>query len=212
MSYQLFISFRFAEARNEANLLKNALEAKGISAFLCAVHPVGDIAREIVNALHGCQLAIIMGTKTYGKDTGAGFSTFEELRFIHKKKPFFLVKMCDVFEEPETVFRLDDSVSYFQWTPGHPLPADIVTKIVEKLSSVTSSSSSADRLLIEELSSWFCRLKIPNAVARKYAEVMMTKNIGSVVRLQKKLERNSNYLEEIVVSTKMISLRSKKSC
>jgi WD40 repeat protein len=197
MSYELFISLRFAEAGNEATLLKNALESKGISTFLCAVHPGGDIAREIVNALHGCHLAIIMGTKTYGKDTGAGFSTFEELRFIHKKKPFFLVKMCDAFEEPETVFRLDDSVSYFPWTPGHPLPADLVTKIVEKLSSVTSSSSSADRILIEELSSWFCKLKIPNAASRKYAEVVVAQNIGSVARLQKKLERNSSYLEEI---------------
>jgi WD40 repeat protein len=198
MSYQLFISLRFAEAGNEANLLKNALEAKGISTFLCAVEPGGDICTEIVNALHDCQLAIILGTKTYGKDTGVGYSTFEELRFIiNERKPFFLVKMCDRFEEQETRFRLDSSVAYFQWTPGHPLPPDIVTKIVEKLSFVTSSSSSADRLMMEELSSWFNNLSIPSPVARKYAEVMMTKNIGSVARLQKKLERNSNYLKEI---------------
>jgi hypothetical protein len=198
MSHQLFISLRFAEAGNEASALKNALEAKGISTFLCAVNPGGDIAREIVNALHGCQLAIIMGTKTYGKDTGAGFSTFEELRFIiNERKPFFLVKMCERFEEHETRFRLDSSVAYYQWPPGHPLPADLVPKIVEKLSSVTSSSSSSDLPMIEELSLWFGKLKIPNAVARKYAEVMMTKNIGSIARLHKKLDRNSNYLEEI---------------
>jgi hypothetical protein len=80
-----------------------------------------------------------MGTRSYGKDTGAGFSTFEELRFIHgQKKPFFLVKMCDRFEEPETVFRLDSSVSYFLWFPGSPIPGDLVTKILERLESAVS--------------------------------------------------------------------------
>jgi WD40 repeat protein len=143
MLYQIFISLRFAEAGPEAEALKQALEARGISTFLCAVHPGGDIAREIVNALHGCQLAIIMGTRTYGKDTGVGYSTFEELRFIKDdRKLFFLVKMCERFEEPETRFRLDSSVSYFQWFPGRPLPEDLVPKILEKLSSIGRIPSS----------------------------------------------------------------------
>jgi hypothetical protein len=30
-----------------------------------------------------------MGTHTYGKDTGAGFSTFEELRFIKNELKLF---------------------------------------------------------------------------------------------------------------------------
>jgi WD40 repeat protein len=197
MSYQLFISLRFTEAINEATALKTALEAKGISTFLCAVEPGGDICTEIVNALHACQLAIIMGTKTYGKNTRAGYSTFEELRFIiNEPKPFFLVKMCNRFEEPETRFRLDSSVSYFPWAPGHPLLADLVTKIVEKLSTVTSGSS-VDRVLIEELSLWFGQLKIPFAVSHKYAAVVVSNNIGSIAKLQRKVERNSNYLEEI---------------
>jgi WD40 repeat protein len=197
MSYQLFISLRFAEAINEATALKTALEAKGISTFLCAVEPGGDICTEIVNALHDCQLAIIMGTKTYGKNTRAGYSTFEELRFIiDELKPFFLVKMCGKFEERETRFRLGSSVSYFLWTPGHPIPADLVTKIVEKLSSVTNGSS-IDSALIEELSSWFGQLKIPFALSRKYAQIVVANNIGSIAKLQRKIERNSNYLEEI---------------
>jgi hypothetical protein len=132
-SYQVFISLRFAEAREEANALKTALEARGISTFLCAVQPGGDIAREIVHALHGCKLAIIMGTRTYGRDTGVGYSTFEELRYIHEqKKPFFLVKMCRRFEQEETIFRLGSSISYFEWLSG-PMPEDLVTQITEKL-------------------------------------------------------------------------------
>jgi hypothetical protein len=141
MSCQIFISLRFAEAGNEATALKSALEARGISTFLCAVLPGDDIATEIVNALHDCKLAIIMGTKTYGKDTGAGFSTFEELRFIHKKKPFFLIKMCEQFEERETIFRLDSSVSYFQWLPGRPMAGDLVALVLERLASVASRTT-----------------------------------------------------------------------
>jgi hypothetical protein len=127
MSYLIFISLRFAEAQKEAEDLKSALEARGISTFLGDVHPGGDIARLVVNALNECKLAIIMGSRTYGKVTGVGFSTFQELRFIvDKRKPFFLVKMCDTFEETETGFYLGSSVSYFQWTPGRRLPSDLV--------------------------------------------------------------------------------------
>jgi hypothetical protein len=86
-----------------------------MSTFLCAVQSGGNIAREISHALHSCQLVVVMGTKTYGKDTGVGFSTYEELSYFHKKKPFFLVKMCENFEEPETLLRFHDAVSWFQW-------------------------------------------------------------------------------------------------
>jgi hypothetical protein len=79
-----------------------------------------------------------MGTKTYGKNTGVGFSTFEELRFIHTKKPFFLIKMCEMFEEPETMFRLGDSISWFQWISERSMPDDLVDKIIEKLTSVSA--------------------------------------------------------------------------
>jgi hypothetical protein len=175
MSYQIFISLRFAEAGNEATTLKLALEEKGISTFLCAVHPGGDIAREIVNALHNCQLAIIMGTRTYGKDTGAGFSTFEELRFIHgQKKPFFLVKMCDRFEEPETVFRLDSSVSYFLWFPGSPIPGDLVTKILERLESTVSMGSE----FMEKL-----RLPVPTSTMIPLESLGVTESVELLIHL-----------------------------
>jgi parallel beta-helix repeat protein len=146
MSYQIFISLRFAEAGPEANALKSSLEARGISTFLCSVLPGVDISSEIAEALHGCQLAIIMGTKTYGKNTGVGFSTFEELRYIYEqKKPFFLVKMCDRFEELATVFRLGKSVSYLEWLPPCPMPGDLISKIVERLASVASGFSSIEQ-------------------------------------------------------------------
>jgi hypothetical protein len=41
------------------------------------------------------------------------------------------------------LFRLDPSVAYFQWLPGKPMPDDLVTKILERLTSVTGGVSSS---------------------------------------------------------------------
>jgi hypothetical protein len=192
MSYQIFISVRFAEAGPEAELLKHALEKRGITTFLCAVHPGGDIAREIVNALSTCQLAIIMGTRTYGKDTGVGFSTFEELRYIHKKKPFFLIKMCEMFEEPETVFRLGDSVSWFQWLPGRPMPEGLPFKIVEKLALTPPSSINIGSELSEKLpppppaSAMIATIPLEDLGENEATELLI--RLGCSVELRKRLK------------------------
>ena len=91
-----------------------------------------------------------MGTLTYGYDTGAGFSTFEEMRFILTRKPYFLIKMCSDFQDAETQLRLSISIMYIPWTPGEPLPAGLVDHIVDKLNSlslpVASPSMSATSL------------------------------------------------------------------
>lgn len=139
ISYQVFISLRFEESGNEAETLKHALEERGISTFLWKDLP-GDEGPEIINALSCCQLTVIMGSKTYGKNTNDRFSTYEELRFIQdEKKPFFLVKMCEIFEEKETKFRLNDSISSLQWLPGASMPDDLVPTIIEKLASINGS-------------------------------------------------------------------------
>ena len=62
-----------------------------------------------------------MGSKTYlcQGNRSSRYSTFQELRFIDdERKPFFLIKMCDKFEEAETRFRLNDSIAFIQWMPG----------------------------------------------------------------------------------------------
>jgi hypothetical protein len=95
-------------------------------------------------ALTHCKLAVILGTKTYGKKTTSGFSTFEELDYIFEvNKPFFLVKMCAEFEEPETLFRLPSRISYFPWHPAsdaerRKLPPNLVDKVIKRLEKFTS--------------------------------------------------------------------------
>jgi WD40 repeat protein len=54
-----------------------------------------------------------------------------------------------------------------------------------------------DLHLIEPLRLWFVSLSINSSFARKYAERLVEKNTGSVTKLQRKLERNVNYLEDI---------------
>lgn len=85
----------------------------------------GKIWPVLSSSLTHCKLVVILGTKTFGKRTGSDFGTLEELRYflieVILKKPFFLVKMCDTFEdleEAETFFRLPSSISYyFPWQP-----------------------------------------------------------------------------------------------
>ena len=108
------------EAVNEATILKTALEKEGVTAFLSRVpERPASLANEseVARAIDTCELVVIMGTLTYGKDTGAGFSTHEELTFAcEEKKPLFLVKMCERFEEEQTRALLSKAaIRVSQW-------------------------------------------------------------------------------------------------
>lgn len=82
--YDIFISLRLEESKEEAKALKLALEKLGFSVFLCEVEPGINLTRTIVHALDASSLAIIMGTLSYGKKTASEFATYEELRYILK--------------------------------------------------------------------------------------------------------------------------------
>ena len=114
----MFISFRFSEAEAQAKCLYDKLKALGVSAFMCASENVQStnlssvISTNIVNA----KVAVILGTETYGKNTGNGFSTYQEMVYIHGDKywkderSLFLIKMCKEFIEAETQFRLAKNI------------------------------------------------------------------------------------------------------
>ena len=126
--------------QTEALALQKALQARGVSTFVCVVPVGGDIMDAVVSALHGCKLAVIMGTATYGKDTGCPFGTKQELQFIvNQKKPFFLVKLCDTFQEANAVFSLGDHIAHYPWRPSTEAekqvpPADMLDQIVNVVS------------------------------------------------------------------------------
>jgi hypothetical protein len=62
---------------------------------------------------------------------------------------------------------------------------------------VSGKATEADLLMIEQLSSWLNSLNILSEMSRSYAEILTKKNTGSVAKLRRRLERNSNYLEDI---------------
>jgi hypothetical protein len=63
---RVFLSLRFGEAMAEARLLKAELQARGVSTFLCEVPEGGDIMKEIQANIMACELAVVLGSATYG--------------------------------------------------------------------------------------------------------------------------------------------------
>mmetsp|Transcript_42245 Transcript_42245/g.108783 ORF Transcript_42245/g.108783 Transcript_42245/m.108783 type:complete len:478 (-) Transcript_42245:502-1935(-) len=132
----VFISLRFGEAMEEAKILKRELQSRGHDAYICEVAPGEDIQRVVIRRLDAAKMVIILGTRTYGMEGTVKFSTKEELDFIRNEdKPFFLIKMCDRFDDPETRFKLTSAVSYIQWDKGTPLPANLISEIEKKFAS-----------------------------------------------------------------------------
>jgi hypothetical protein len=130
--YEVFISFRMEEAGDMPEKLQEALDAKDVSSFVSTIDSTSDnIADDIAKALCGCKLFVVLGTKTFGKKTDIGFSTFNELQLACDiKKPIFLIKMFDGdFTEPTTRMQLPKAMPFVVWRPCTVLPMGIVDAI-----------------------------------------------------------------------------------
>ncbi|EDQ84884.1 uncharacterized protein MONBRDRAFT_39055 [Monosiga brevicollis MX1] len=117
----IFLSVRFNEGLLAAQSLQHALELRGLRVFLCSVQAGCDLITTIAEHLDATRLVVILGTETYGYDTGSGCCTADELKYIAaEQKPFFLVKMCERFRVPLARFIFAD-VMYHVWKPtsGH---------------------------------------------------------------------------------------------
>ncbi len=106
------------------------------------------MCRTIIEQLDGCNMAVILGSRTYGKKTDCIFSTHEELLFIrNENKPFFLVKMCSEFAEAHARFHLPKNIAYYQWMPDLDstikVPDDLVKQIVAKYAAVAPKAGKA---------------------------------------------------------------------
>ena len=121
--YDIFISLRFQEAGKDwpikgAEKLKAKLEAKGYRVFLCDVDSGRDIFEVVSNAMVNSKMFIVFGSQTYGFQTASKCSTYQEFNFIiDEKKPFFLFKMCDIYEVATTKVTLNRDVAYEKWYP-----------------------------------------------------------------------------------------------
>jgi hypothetical protein len=134
----VFISVRADEDNGAAVKLKDALDAAGISTFL---RTRDSLFVDIVSALDACDLFIVLGTQGYGKQDleDQRFSTQQELQFAaNHRKPVFLIKRCNKFEDPRTRMCLPESRVHFEWLSNddNNLPSDLVDNIRAKLRTV----------------------------------------------------------------------------
>lgn len=135
---KFFSSLRFAEAKPRAKEMKEKLEMyEGVSCYVCSVGNSDNIQEDILKNYDEADMALIYGTNTYGRNTteGPAISTFHEMNLIvSDRKPYFLMKMCDMYAETATRLTFSDVVAYEDcraWTDG-PVSEDLVRKIVEK--------------------------------------------------------------------------------
>jgi len=127
----VFISYRISESTNETRILQKELEGQGLSVFVSeALIPGSNMQKNIADSLMMCKLVVLMASATYGRDTGGLYSTCQELNFVMtNRKPFYLIKMCDVWEESHVQLILGGAYLYQFWTPNTKLPHGIVEEI-----------------------------------------------------------------------------------
>ena len=146
--WDAFVSFRHAEAKAEAKLIRGALEEHGISCFVSGEAAVGEnIAERITKNLGGAKMVVFMGTRTYGTKTTA-FSTWEEMQYAQAKKKFiFPIKMLqpdEAFDVDATGFFFDSGVKFASWQPGAPMPLNLIEELLRSASKAGITSSSTD--------------------------------------------------------------------
>jgi len=134
----VFVSFRFSEAESEAQKLKRALEAKGVKTFVSGEPTPGvSLQDAFLGAFKEATVVVIMGTKTYGKDTGGLFSTLQEMNLTIEdvgtgEKKMYLFKMCNQWEEMEARACFSHR-KYREWMPSKPIPDGAVDEIAKML-------------------------------------------------------------------------------
>ena len=91
----------------------------------------------ISHALATCKLAVVLATKTYGRETNGLFDTAAEMNFIKgQRKNFFLVRMIpfsDAWAETATTMAFPPSIMFKLWMPGDPMDETLVAEVMAKL-------------------------------------------------------------------------------
>jgi hypothetical protein len=149
IAYDIFFSFRLNESMDEAEKLKAMIERTrpDVKCFLSGGgrNPNGtNIGIAIPTALKNAKMAIIMGSETYGKKTASNCSTFEEMDYILRKKPMFLLKMCEEWEEPQTDVMMGSHFLSKKWE-GQVTQA-LVDEILERYDQVNSPEPAGRQL------------------------------------------------------------------
>jgi hypothetical protein len=136
----IFCSLKFSEAQEQAQQLVVQLKKSGLNAViidgnLMEENPE-DMSEQVADLLDASKMVIIFGTESYGKATASTFSTKEELQFVMaEKKPFYLIKMCERFQDSRTRFYLPNESVATNWLPSEEMPSDLMESILLKYQS-----------------------------------------------------------------------------
>lgn len=125
--------------------VKKGLDEKGVKTFMVQCKEGEDFARATIRGLGGAWAMIVFGTSEYGAKTGAGYETYEELRYAHQKKlPLFPIQLCERWPpEPkdkdggregkdQNSFMLRDTVIRL-CDPEMKKPQEIAEKLAERI-------------------------------------------------------------------------------
>jgi hypothetical protein len=120
----------------EAKLLQKKLKSLDINAVIIDTEVGQDIRRNVFRSLGNATMVVIFGTSDYGIGT-YDYSTEQEFAAIKDtKKPFFLIKMCDEYDDPVTRCCLLSSIMCPTWKIGDPMPPNLVTQVAEMFQSL----------------------------------------------------------------------------
>eukprot|EP00438_Fugacium_kawagutii_P029146 Skav225251 [mRNA] locus=scaffold988:60266:69921:- [translate_table: standard] len=76
--------------------VKRGLDEKGVKTYMVECSEGEDFSEATMEGLDGAWAMVVFGTSEYGAKTGAGYETYEELRYAHQKKlPLFSIQLCD---------------------------------------------------------------------------------------------------------------------
>jgi hypothetical protein len=141
-AWKVFISWRMSESLAEVNILKKALEARGVEVILLQMLAGGDLLRAVSQGMADADMFVIMGTKTYGKRTAGLIGTNNEMQhIITSKKPYLLLNMnpessCLEFEVLDTNHVLNlkkEPRTWERWEVGQPMDDALPDKVLAKL-------------------------------------------------------------------------------
>mmetsp|Transcript_35385 Transcript_35385/g.45628 ORF Transcript_35385/g.45628 Transcript_35385/m.45628 type:complete len:160 (-) Transcript_35385:1521-2000(-) len=112
-SADVYISLRFSEARDKAQLLDEALRKRGINAVMADPQSRwdrhGDISGKVGRLLTAADLVVIIATPLYGRKLRSHFGSSEEIDLIeYLQKPTFVIQACNEVCLPFSVTILEN--------------------------------------------------------------------------------------------------------
>jgi WD40 repeat protein len=207
---------------DRVTLIDKAPKAMGIVTWFDPEKMTQELVDQTVSRIDNADVIIVFVTQRYmnkGNGSDANNNCRKEFNYALQKKTS--TKMIPVVMEPRmkdiggnwddllqmelgNILYVDFSNDNHFQSAIQQLKAEILSRTNplwvlknETPPEVTIKSDNTDRLMIDQLSSWFGSIHISSSVARRYAELLVEKNTSSVINLQDKLEDNSNYLQDI---------------